>query len=137
MLVVLVDARRPLHDLGNRVGLSPSAVQRRLVRLRAAGVIRAEVALVDPAAVGAGLTAVVLVALAADDPDRHAAFRERMRSEAAVEQCYSIVGEWDYVVVLISRDLTENWELSRRCSSRTGPSSGTKRCPPSNVSSPG
>lgn len=112
--LVQVDASRPLHDLGNLVGLSTSAVQRRLTRLRAAGVIRAEVALIDPAAVGVGLTAVVLVALVDDDADRHAAFRERMLTEPAVQQCYSIVGQWDYVVVLVTRDLAANRELSRR-----------------------
>jgi Lrp/AsnC family transcriptional regulator, leucine-responsive regulatory protein len=31
--LVQVDAGRPLHELGDEVGLSPSAVQRRLTRL--------------------------------------------------------------------------------------------------------
>ncbi|KOX19138.1 AsnC family transcriptional regulator [Nocardiopsis sp. NRRL B-16309] len=118
--LVQTDATRPLHDLGDRVGLSPSAVQRRLTRLRAAGVIRAQVAVVDPVSVGAGLTCVVLVALADDDPDHHAAFRERMRAEPRVQQCFGIVGQWDYVVVLLSADLAENRALSQRLFVRQG-----------------
>ncbi|MFE3461516.1 Lrp/AsnC family transcriptional regulator [Nocardiopsis aegyptia] len=112
--LVQTDATRPLHELGDRVGLSPSAVQRRLTRLRAAGVIRAQVAVVDPPSVGAGLTCVVLVALADDDPDHHAAFRARMRAEPRVQQCFGIVGQWDYVVVLLSSDIAENRALSKR-----------------------
>jgi Lrp/AsnC family leucine-responsive transcriptional regulator len=108
------DARRPLHELGEAVGLSPSAVQRRLTRLRAAGVIRAEVAVIDPAAVGAGMTAVVLVALRGDDAAEHAAFRDRMRNEPQVQQCYGIVGQWDYVIILVTADLAENRGVSRR-----------------------
>jgi DNA-binding Lrp family transcriptional regulator len=108
------DAARPLHALGEAVGLSPSAVQRRLTRLRAAGVIRTQVAILDPAAVGAGLTAIVLVALRGDDPTEHAAFRERMRRERHVQQCYGIVGQWDYVLVLVTTDLAENRSVSRR-----------------------
>ncbi|MBB6169996.1 DNA-binding Lrp family transcriptional regulator [Nocardiopsis mwathae] len=112
--LVQVDARRPLHELGDEVGLSPSAVQRRLTRLRRMGVIRAEVAVLDPGAVGVGMTAVVLVALVDDDVGHHAAFRERMLAESAVQQCYSIVGQWDFVVILLTADVAENRELSGR-----------------------
>ncbi len=108
------DARRPLHELGEQVGLSPSAVQRRLTRMRRSGVVRADVAVVDPEAVGAGLTSLVLVALADDDPEHHAAFRERMRTEACVQQCYAIVGQWDYAVLLVTRDIAQNRQVSRR-----------------------
>ncbi|UNO41623.1 Lrp/AsnC family transcriptional regulator [Streptomyces sp. MST-110588] len=108
------DATRPLHELGDRVGLSPSAVQRRLTRLRAAGVIRAQVAVLDPRALGLGLTAVVLVELVEDGPGQDAAFRERMLAEPAVQQCYSVVGQWDYVVVLVTADLAAYREMSRR-----------------------
>ncbi|MEU5882952.1 Lrp/AsnC family transcriptional regulator [Spirillospora sp. NPDC047279] len=112
--LVQVDASRPLHELGEAVGLSPSAVQRRLVRLRAAGVIRAQVAVVEPRAVGASFTAVALVALADDDAAHHARFRERMLAEASVQQCFSIVGQWDYVVVLVTADLAAYRRVSRR-----------------------
>ncbi|MGY6650874.1 Lrp/AsnC family transcriptional regulator [Amycolatopsis sp. TRM77291] len=112
--LVQADAARPLHDLGDAVGLSPSAVQRRLTRLRAAGVIRAEVAVLDPETLGAGMTSVILVALTDDDEKRHTAFRERMLAEHRVQHCYSIVGQWDYVVVLLTPDLKASRYLSRK-----------------------
>ncbi|GAA1076642.1 Lrp/AsnC family transcriptional regulator [Nocardiopsis composta] len=118
------DARRPLHELGDEVGLSPSSVQRRLKRLRASGVIRAEVAVLDQEALGIGLGSVVLVALVDDDPERHAAFRARLRAEPAVQQCFGIIGQWDYVVLLLSRDIAENRELS---ASLFDPESGVQR----------
>ncbi|MFG1793450.1 Lrp/AsnC family transcriptional regulator [Nocardia sp. NPDC049149] len=114
LTLMQVDATRPLHDLGEQVGLSPSAVQRRLVRLRAGGVIIAEVAVVDPRAVGLGLTAVVLVQLAEDDAGRYADFCARMLAEPTVQQCYSVVGQWDYVVVLVTEDLASYRRISNR-----------------------
>jgi Lrp/AsnC family transcriptional regulator, leucine-responsive regulatory protein len=112
--LVQADATRPLHELGDRIGLSPSAVQRRLTRLRAGGVIRGEVAVLDPRALGADTTAVVLVALADDDAEHYAAFERRLLAEPAVQQCYRIIGQWDYVVVLITADIAENRALSGR-----------------------
>ncbi|QBS45496.1 Lrp/AsnC family transcriptional regulator [Nocardia sp. CS682] len=110
--LVQVDAARPLHELGERVGLSPSAVQRRLTRLRTGGVITAQVAVIDPRTVGMGLTTVVLVELAEDDADHYLAFCERMLAEPAVQQCYSVVGQWDYVVVMITEDLADYRRIS-------------------------
>ncbi|MEU7143748.1 Lrp/AsnC family transcriptional regulator [Nocardia sp. NPDC046473] len=110
--LVQVDATQPLHELGDRVGLSPSAVQRRLTRLRTGGVITAEVAVIDPRAVGMGLTTVVLVELTEDDIDHYVAFSDRMLAEPAVQQCYSVVGQWDYVVVLVTEDLAAYRRLS-------------------------
>lgn len=110
--LVQVDATRPLHELGERVGLSPSAVQRRLTRLRTGGVITAQVAVIDPRTVGMGLTTVVLVELAEDDADHYLAFCERMLAEPAVQQCYSVVGQWDYVVVMITEDLADYRRIS-------------------------
>ena len=49
------DCHRPAESIAAEIGLSASAVQRRLRRLRERGVIRAEVALLDAAALGAGL----------------------------------------------------------------------------------
>ncbi len=111
--LVQVDAARPLHELGDAVGLSPSAVQRRLTRLRAAGVIRAQVAVLDPEALSAGMASVILVALTDDDVEHHDAFRARMLAEPRVQHCYSIVGQWDYVVVLLTPDLKASRHLAR------------------------
>ena len=56
------DTRRIAASIGAAVGLSAAAVQRRLKRLRASGVIRAEVALLNNVAVGAPITCIVTLA---------------------------------------------------------------------------
>jgi len=50
-------------QLGNLVGLSPTACQRRLKRLRSEGVIEGDVSIVSPKAVGRPISMLVLVSL--------------------------------------------------------------------------
>ncbi|MEY7971408.1 winged helix-turn-helix transcriptional regulator [Saccharomonospora xinjiangensis] len=73
--LVQEDAGLTLRELGERVGLSPSAVQRRLRAYRTAGVIAREVAVLDPAALGPTTLALVLVTLDRESARHHAAFR--------------------------------------------------------------
>jgi DNA-binding Lrp family transcriptional regulator len=80
------------------VHLSPSAVRRRLQDLRDAGVIVANVAIVDPATLGD--TYIVQVTFAREDPAAVASFRERMAQDSAVSQCYAVSGDIDYWLVV-------------------------------------
>ena len=50
--LVQENARLPAEKIGAAIGLSPSAVQRRLARLRDSGVITAEIAVLDAKAAG-------------------------------------------------------------------------------------
>ncbi|GAB3966550.1 Lrp/AsnC family transcriptional regulator [Plantactinospora veratri] len=109
-----VDAAKPLYELGELVGLSPSAVQRRLTRLRVSGVIRAQVAVLDPRALGLAMTTLVLVELEADTGPHYTAFRECLRDEPAVRQCYHVAGQWDFVVVLLTADFDTYRQVAER-----------------------
>ncbi|MFD0850944.1 Lrp/AsnC family transcriptional regulator [Actinomadura adrarensis] len=108
------DAGRTLHDLGDQVGLSPSAVQRRIARYRRDGLIARQVAVLDPYRFGPAVLAVVLVTLDQESFEQHRAFAERMRSEPQVQQCYQVAGPWDYVVVLAARSTRECGRLGDR-----------------------
>ncbi|WP_018656300.1 Lrp/AsnC family transcriptional regulator [Actinomadura flavalba] len=101
------DADRTLHDLGERVGLSPSAVQRRIARYRRDGLITRQVAVLDPHRLGPTVLATVLVTLDQESFEHHRAFAARMRADAQVQQCYRVAGPWDYVVVLASRSMRD------------------------------
>lgn len=94
------DADRTLRDLGDIVGLTPSAVQRRIARYRKAGLISRQVAVLDPHHLGPTILAAVMVTLRRETVEHHRAFAERLRRVPQVQQCYSISGPWDYLVVL-------------------------------------
>lgn len=99
------DTQKPAKTLGEAVGLSPAAVQRRLKRLREGGVISAEVAVVSPDAVGLLVTCVVNVDLEREggpDLDR---FSRKMAACAEVQQCYYVTGLTDFVMVVVTADM--------------------------------
>ena len=112
--LVRVDATRSLRELGDLVGLSPSAVQRRLARLRAAGVIRAEVALVDPRALGLAMTTLALVELDTDDHRQVTAFTELAGADPAVTTCFHVAGQWDFAVVVRTADFDGYRQVAER-----------------------
>lgn len=108
------DAGRILHDLGEQVGLSPSAVQRRIARYRKDGLISRQVAVLDPHRFGSTVLAAVLVTLDQESFEHHRAFAERMRSDPQVQQCYRVAGPWDFVVVLAARSMRDCSRLGDR-----------------------
>jgi DNA-binding Lrp family transcriptional regulator len=81
----LTPARAIAHD----VGLSESAVLRRLRRLRATGVIVADVALIDPARLAPSITIHVLVEL------NQSGLRMEQAFAARLAQCPEVIGAWN------------------------------------------
>lgn len=100
------DSARPLHGLGDAVGLSPSAVQRRLNGYRKSGLIRREIAVLDADALPGTMLACVLVSLERESKRLHSGFQERMRATPEVQQCYDVSGDWDYLVILATDGVT-------------------------------
>ena len=93
--------RQTSEEIGAEIGLSATAVQRRLRRLRETGVIAAEVAVVSPAAVGRQLTVLVQVVLERGRVDIVDGFMRDVRAAPEVQQCYYVTGEADFIVVVV------------------------------------
>jgi Lrp/AsnC family leucine-responsive transcriptional regulator len=89
-------------EIGIAAGLSASAVNDRLKRLRAEGAIRRMTADIDPAAVGLNLLAFVLVAV--NEPAGEARFREAMKAAPEVLECHHLTGDFSYLLKLRLRD---------------------------------
>lgn len=89
-------------EIGLAAGLSASAVNDRLKRLRNDGVIRRMTAEVDPSALGLQLLAFVLVAV--NEPAGEAAFRNAMKTAPEVLECHHLTGDFSYLLKLRLRD---------------------------------
>ncbi|MFD2855650.1 Lrp/AsnC family transcriptional regulator [Seohaeicola zhoushanensis] len=92
------DASLPLDELGSRVGLSRNACWRRIKALEEAGVIRARVTLLDPAALGLGLTVFILVRTSRHEPDWLEKFAKATRAMPEILGAYRMSGELDYLI---------------------------------------
>ena len=98
--IVQKDAELTSTELGERVGLSPSAVQRRLKRLRADGVITSYVAVVDPAKIGHPSFFVVGLEVDRERSEILARLRAWLAAEDAVQQVFYVTGSWDFVIIV-------------------------------------
>lgn len=99
------DAGRPLHELGDVVGLSPSAVQRRLAGYRKSGLISRQIAVLAPDVVPGIVLACVFVTLERESTADHDRFRKRLLGTPEVQQCYDLAGEWDYLVLIAAHGM--------------------------------
>lgn len=107
------DGKASQRDLAEAVNLSPSAVNRRIAALEAAGVITANVSVVDPVAVGRPITILVEVKLENERLDLLDAMKERFASCPQVQQVYYVTGDFDFMLVLNIKDMTEYEKLTR------------------------
>jgi DNA-binding Lrp family transcriptional regulator len=98
------DTRRIAASIGEAVGLSAAAVQRRLKRLRAEGTIAAEIAVLDNAAVGRPITCLVSIALASSAAHIDK-FTRRMRAQGDVQQCYHVTGSVDVLLIVTAENM--------------------------------
>ncbi len=107
------DATTSQQDLGERINLSPAAVNRRLKKLNAEGVVRKTVALVDPVAVGYGLTVITEVEVENERLDLLDAMKRTFLACPQVQQCYYVAGECDFVLIMTVKNMEQYTALTR------------------------
>ena len=101
--ILQADAGQTLRELGDQVGLSPSAVQRRLTRYRRQGLLRS-VGILDTGRVPV-VQALVMLTLLEESAEHHRSLGDRLRARPEVQQCYALAGRWDYAVILVAPTL--------------------------------
>ncbi|HEU4958158.1 MAG TPA: Lrp/AsnC family transcriptional regulator [Sphingomicrobium sp.] len=102
------DADRTAEQLAEIVALSPSAIARRLRRLREEGFIARTVALLPAAMVDRRLRALVSIQLHDHAPAAGLAeLKQRMVAEDQVQMCLEVSGSNDIVLLVACRDMAE------------------------------
>jgi len=99
------DCRISNADLANAVGMSASALWRRVRSMEDAGVIERYGAVVSPTQMGLGFEAIVHVRLTRHDPDRIVEFIRAIEASTEVQECYATTGQADYHLRVLCRDL--------------------------------
>jgi Lrp/AsnC family leucine-responsive transcriptional regulator len=92
------DGRMSFTDVARETGLSTSAAHQRVRRLEQRGVVTGYRAVVDAEAVGLPLTAFVsCTPIDPADPDD---LPQRLAKVGAIEACYSVAGDYNYVLLV-------------------------------------
>ena len=112
------DASESNQALAKRVHISPPTCLRRVKRLRDAGLIERQIAVLDADRiamhVGHGLTAIVEITLDRQDQEAAEAFEQRVAPDAAVQQCYRVSPGPDFILVVRSADMPAYLALAQR-----------------------
>lgn len=99
------DNLQTAEQLAERVGRSPSAVARRLRRLRSSGAIAAETAVISQEAAGNPLFAVVHVQLERHTPQEGDLLRRRLLASPNVQLSLDISGPFDIMLLVVAADM--------------------------------
>lgn len=99
------DSRISNADLSAAVGMSASALWRRVRALEEAGVIQRYGITVDPGRMGLEFHAIVHVHLTRHDPDKLRQFILAIGQRREVQDCYATTGQADYHLRVLCRDL--------------------------------
>ena len=98
------DAGQTAERLAEQVGLSPSAIQRRIRRMRSEGVIVRDTTIVDPAQVGRPTLFVASLQVERERPELLTQLRTWLAAQEHVQQAFYVTGEADFVVVITAPD---------------------------------
>ena len=106
------------QDLAATVHISPATCLRRVKRLREAGLVEREIAILNPqrlaATLGHGLEAVVEVSLDRQGSAEQEAFEQRVTADDAVQQCYRVSPGPDFILIVYARDMPDYLALAQR-----------------------
>ncbi|TJZ90702.1 Lrp/AsnC family transcriptional regulator [Paracoccus gahaiensis] len=92
------DASLSLDQIADRVGASKTPVWNRIRKLREAGVIRRQVAILDPEALGLEACFFVLIRTSEHDKDWAARFLKALRDRPEVVEAHRLAGDIDYIL---------------------------------------
>jgi len=113
LLALQADGRMSNLALARKLGLSPSAMLGRVRRLERSGAIRGYRAVIDPAALGITVRALVVARLREHSEKSIQEFERGIKEVSGVQACYHVTGQFDMVVELALRDLDHLGQLIR------------------------
>jgi len=92
-------------ELAERSGLSRTSVWRRVRELEDAGMINSRVALLNPKPLGLQIHVLLSVSMVQHSDKIRQSFEAHVKQLPEVMECFSVSGERDYVLQIISRDM--------------------------------
>lgn len=101
------DASLSHADLGERVGASAASCWRRIKALETAGILTATVRLVDPEQIGLAVNVFCNIRVRNHAQEVRKPFEDFLKGRPEVIECYSMSGEWDYMLRIAVADVAD------------------------------
>lgn len=103
--IIQVDASLSAAEIGERVGLSQSPCWRRINRMEESGIILRRVAQLDRRKLGLNMLVFASVKLTAHGRRSLPEFAEAVLGHPEVLECYTIMGDMDFMLKILTRDI--------------------------------
>jgi len=112
------DATISSSEVADVVGMSQSPTWRRIANLEETGAIRRRVALIDREVIGLALMVHVLIRLKDQSQTTVDTFRSQVLAIPEIVQCHMLMGDIDFLLLVIAEDLAAYHRLLRNKLSR-------------------
>lgn len=101
------DASLSHAELAERVGASTASCWRRIRVLEADGVLGPQVRLVDATRIGRGVNVLCHIRIKSHAAEATEAFESFVASREEIIECYSMSGDWDYLLRILVADVED------------------------------
>ncbi|MBZ4190950.1 Lrp/AsnC family transcriptional regulator [Niabella beijingensis] len=99
------NARMSVKDIAAKIHLSPTPVHERIRRLEESGIIKQYATLLDAQKLNKGLMVICYVSLKQHDKKAGLKFIQAINGLNEVVECYSISGEYDFMLKVMAKDM--------------------------------
>jgi DNA-binding Lrp family transcriptional regulator len=94
-------------ELAQTVGASSASTWRRIKALEASGVLKRTVRLVDAVAIGRCVNVLCNIRMRSHEAEHREAFERFVDGRPEVMECYSMSGDWDYLLRIVATDVSD------------------------------
>ena len=101
------DAMVSHAELAEQVGASTASCWRRIKALETAGILTGAVRLVNPEKVDRGVNVLCNIRMRSHARDARQAFEDFVDSHPEIVECFSMSGEWDYLLRIVVADVAD------------------------------
>jgi Lrp/AsnC family leucine-responsive transcriptional regulator len=112
--IVQKNNRLTSDAIGELAGISATACQRRLKRLRSEGIIEADVSIISAKAVGRPIQMLVLATLERERTDIIDRFKQAIKSTPEVVNGFYVTGDADFVLYITAQSMEDYERFTRR-----------------------
>ena len=105
------NARITVKEISQKIHLSTTPVHERIKRMEAEGVIKQYATLVDHSKVNRGLMVICYVSLKQHSKNAGVKFIKTIHGLNEVTECYSISGEFDFMLKVVAKDMDDYYDF--------------------------
>ncbi|HRN73366.1 MAG TPA: Lrp/AsnC family transcriptional regulator [Ginsengibacter sp.] len=105
------NARFTIKEIAEKVNLSTTPVHERIKRMEEAGIIKQYIALLDASKLNKSLTVICYVSLKEHGKKAGSHFINAIQNMPEVAECFSISGEFDFLLKVICEDMNSYYDF--------------------------